>query len=299
MPIMLSQNYIYDVVFSLAGKHSSFSQKLKDYLEKKGVTCWIYFDNEAELVGKDQPAFFEELFIKKAKHCIILISDEYIGKEWTSLEKQYILSRSMRDPNYLIPVQMDNAKLPGLSDTIGYISLKNRPPEEIGEIILKRIKDKVAVSAQKQSIRLPKVKKDFDPLEIRNEWIFYTVESLIERSRSVEGMSVSHDEVGGSMHIRVRFSGHPLYSMNIYKKEHTDGDDGISFAVSEGDMRTFGGGVNAMGHFEWSKEKNDVVIELLDLSFLVYFSNDKNQYTKEEFVSALWNKICDILEKNY
>ena len=73
-------------------------------------------------------------------------------------------------------------------------------------------------------------------------------------------------------------------------------DDGISFSYAEG-RATFSSGFNASGNFKWDRQKEVVVLELLDMSLLSHVGGTK-EYIKEEFLHALWDKIRLAIERS-
>jgi hypothetical protein len=86
--------------------------------------------------------------------------------------------------------------------------------------------------------------------------------------------------------------------LNIKKGGFGNGDAGISFSYAIGRMIS-NSGINAWGHFKWNAVKELVVLELHDMSLLSSFiSGDAKEYTKEEFLEALWNKIRSIVENS-
>lgn len=297
---MSDQLFQYDVVFSLAGELQSYVEAVARLLTNKGIKVWFYKFKQVDLWGKNQVDAFSEIFTKSARYCVVFISKEYTQKVWPNLERQFIQSRWLKDPNYILPARFDDSLVIGIPDTIGYISLKNLTPEQFAQFILEKINNSVEQNTLKSpAFRTPRIKQDFDPLDVRNEWILYIIERLKERSQHTTGMSVNHDEIEGVMHIRIKFKNNVIYSLNIYKRAYFAGDNGISFYGVEGEMRSFGNATNASGSFIWSKIHNAVVIKLLDMSLLNILPNGEKLFTKEEFIDALWNKICDITERNF
>lgn len=289
----------YDVIFSLAGEQKNYVDKVSKYLTDNQIKVWFYGDREVELWGKNQIDAFSELFTKNARYCVIFISKEYTQKIWPNLERQFIQSRWLKDPEYLLPARFDDSLVIGIPDAIGYINISGLTPEEFGKLLVRKIKGAISQETSNlNTIRIPKVNHDFDPLEVRNEWIFSIIEDLKERCNQVSEASISHDEIEGVMHIRIRYKGNVIYSLNIYKKAYSVGDSGISFYGTSGEMDISGGATNAFGNFIWSKEKEEIILKLLDMSLIDMLSGEK-EYTKMEFIDALWNKICDIIENNY
>jgi len=62
-------------------------------------------------------------------------------------------------------------------------------------------------------------------------------------------------------------------------------------------MLSSSGSFNAWANIKWSQEKDDVVVIFNDISLLDSFDIGEKEYTKKEFLEALWNKICDVLEE--
>jgi hypothetical protein len=297
---MKNDAYQYDVIFSLAGEQADYVEKVAKCLTDEGVKVWFYKFNEVELWGENQIDAFSEIFTKSAKYCVLFISKEYTKKVWPNLERQFIQSRWLKDPKYLLPARFDDSLVIGIPDTIGYINLKNLSPEKFSKTIINKISGiQHNTPGQTSQIRLPKTKRDFDPLEVRNEWIFSIIENLEDRSQDLDTLSITHDEIEGIMHIRVSFKRRVIYSLNIYKKAYTPGDDGISFYGVEGEIRVSGNATNASGNFEWNKDKDSVVLNLLDMSLFGIIPGNTRKLTKEEFINELWNKICDIIERDY
>ncbi len=58
----------------------------------------------------------------------------------------------------------------------------------------------------------------------------------------------------------------------------------------------FSSGFHASGNFKWDRQKEVIVLELLDMSLLSHLGGTK-EYTKEEFLHALWDKIRAVIER--
>src|SRR3989344_4504388 len=133
------KKYDYDVVFSLAGEKQDYVSKVAKSLMVKGVKVWYYKSKEVDLWGRNQVDAFSEIFTKSAKHCVIFISKEYTQKVWPNLEKQFIQSQWLKDPEYLLPARFDDSLVIGIPDTIGYINLEKITPEDFAEVIVEKM----------------------------------------------------------------------------------------------------------------------------------------------------------------
>ena len=98
--------------------------------------------------------------------------------------------------------------------------------------------------------------------------------------------------------LRILSNGNTVYSLDIHKGylAGSGKDDGISFSYAEG-RATFTSGFHATGSFKWDRQREVVVLELLDFSLLRHAGGTK-EYTKEEFLQALWDKIRSVIERS-
>jgi len=72
----------------------------------------------------------------------------------------------------------------------------------------------------------------------------------------------------------------------------------VGFCGVEGEMlSSSSSSFNAWANIKWNQEKDDVVMIFNDISLLNSFDTGEKEYTKREFLEALWNKICDVLEE--
>jgi len=142
-------DFSYDVCLSFAGENRSYVQKVAEYLDRYGVRVFYDAFEEVDLWGKDLAVHLSEVYSKKAKYCVIFISEFYAKKIFSSHEFKNALSRAIQElDEYLLPARFDNTELPGLRGTISYIELSTKEPEEFADLIIKKVK------VQKRDIRL-------------------------------------------------------------------------------------------------------------------------------------------------
>lgn len=291
----------YDVVFSLAGEKKEYVEKVATYIKEKGLKVWFYKFEEVELWGKNQVDAFSEIFTKSAKYCVLFISQEYTIKVWPNLERQFIQSRWLKDPNYLLPARFDDSLVVGIPDTVGYISLKNLSPEQFGDLIVRKVKE-ISSSTQKDQpqYQVPKLKQSFNVYQEKDTWIQYIVDELRERTTHNEQMDYYSDIQSEKAKIRILLKGETVYSLNIYK-DSMGSERGLSFYGVTGEMSAgSSNSYNAWGEFLWSKEKEQVVLNFYNMSLLrSLFASKKKEYTKKEFVDALWDTVVDHLNESY
>ncbi len=300
----IKEGKTYDAIFSLAGEQKQLGQEIKNLLTKNELDCWIYTEHEHLFPGRDQTLVFERLFKEKSSFCIALVSKEYVEKRWTTLEGKYIKDRWMINEDYLIPVNIDGTRLPGLPELTGYISTKNKSTKDIAQTIMSTLKERmkmISVSKTKPvkpSYPLPRITKSFDHLQEKILWIDYFIMELKERVGNVEGMELFSESAMDTCRIRILLNKNIIYSLDIHKTSMI-GEKSISFFGTFGEISgTASNATNAWGNFLWSKEKESVVIELFNASMLPSIANQK-QYTKEELIDELWRYLVEHLDKNY
>lgn len=151
---------------------------------------------------------------------------------------------------------------------------------------------------QKLALSKPKVNKAFNPYEVRDEWIEYITSNLQGAIEGEDSLDFYAADAQGHRQIRILSNQKTIYSLDIHRGSMggSRSDDGISFSYAEG-RATFGGGFNASGNFKWDRQKEVAVLELLDMGMLSHVGGTK-EYTKEEFVGALWDKIQSAIERS-
>ena len=150
----------------------------------------------------------------------------------------------------------------------------------------------------KHTLPKHKINKAYNPYEVRDEWIEYVTSNLREAVEREASLNFYANDAQGHRQIRILSDQKTVYSLDIFKGSMggSRGDEGISFSYAEG-RTTFGNGFNASGNFKWDRNKEEVVLELLDLSLLSHLGGTK-EYTKEEFLHALWDKIRIAIERS-
>lgn len=172
----------YDVALSFAGEDRSIVDKFVQLLHAKNITVFYDNDNLADLWGKNLIDHLAEIYGKKARFCLMFISQHYPLKKWTNLERTHAQARAFRDPKeYILPIRLDDTDVPGIAETIGYIDLRKHSPESAVSILEQKIAkskgqpitpqaaDRITDIRTNQSpfgsIPMPKPKKAFTQLE--------------------------------------------------------------------------------------------------------------------------------------
>jgi hypothetical protein len=64
----------------------------------------------------------------------------YAQKRWTNFEREAAQARAFAESReYILPARFDDTELPGMLPATGYVSVRERAPEELVRLILKKL----------------------------------------------------------------------------------------------------------------------------------------------------------------
>jgi hypothetical protein len=136
--------YDYDVAISFSGSQRPLAERFAEIIRSAGFLP--FYDNfyPEQLWGKDLVVFFDDIYRKKSRFCVIFCSQEYIESMWTNHERQSAQSRALEEKGkeYILPIMVDKTELPGMPPTIGYVSLENYSIDQIAELLIRKLKVK-------------------------------------------------------------------------------------------------------------------------------------------------------------
>jgi len=132
-----SESYEYDVALSFAGTERELAQQLAQDIATRGYS--VFYDNfyPEHLWGKDLPVFFDDVYRKRSRFCVIFVSQEYASRMWTTHERQSAQARALEQigGEYILPIRVDDADLPGMPPTIGYLSMDEYSIDQIATML--------------------------------------------------------------------------------------------------------------------------------------------------------------------
>jgi hypothetical protein len=102
----------------------------------------VFYDKyeQANLVGKDLYAHLSEVYRKKGRFCVMIVSEHYARKLWTNHERKSAQARAFEEnQEYILPLRMDDAELPGLLPTVGFLDLRRMAMDEVYNILKKKL----------------------------------------------------------------------------------------------------------------------------------------------------------------
>jgi hypothetical protein len=130
----------FDIALSFAGEDRVYVEEVANLLTSQGVKVFYDKFEEASLLGKNLYDYLSEVYSDKALYTVMFISKHYKEKVWTNLERQAMQSKALREKGeYVLPVRFDDTEIPGLLPTVSYISLIEKSPNDLVEIICKKL----------------------------------------------------------------------------------------------------------------------------------------------------------------
>jgi hypothetical protein len=112
----------YDVAISFAGEQRAQAEAIADCLKNAGVKVFYDRYEQTNLWGKDLYEHLSDVYQKKARFCLMLVSATYAAKVWPTHERRNAQARVLSQKGeYILPVRFDETEIPGLPTTVGYL----------------------------------------------------------------------------------------------------------------------------------------------------------------------------------
>ncbi len=90
--------------------------------------------------GKNLYTYLSDIYQNKTHYCVMFISQHYAQKLWTNHERQAAQARAFEEnEEYILPIRLDDTKIPGIPSTIAYLSWPPETAETIADTIVKKL----------------------------------------------------------------------------------------------------------------------------------------------------------------
>lgn len=130
----------YDIAISFAGEDRSIALGIASILTSKGVSVFYDEFEKADLWGKDLYEHLISVYKDNSKYCLMLLSDSYSKKIWTSHERKAAQARAFKEnKEYILPLKMDDTEVPGILETTGYLDYRSETDMSVVNLILKKL----------------------------------------------------------------------------------------------------------------------------------------------------------------
>ena len=132
----------FATALSFPGERRRFVQQVAACLAMQLGQDRVLYDkyHEAEFARPDLDTHLQRLYHDESELVVVFLCADYQQKEWCGLEWRAIrdLMKGPRKSDIML-VRFDDTTIPGLFSIDGCLLIGNRPPEEIGDLILQRL----------------------------------------------------------------------------------------------------------------------------------------------------------------
>ena len=130
----------YDVALSFSGEDRGYVEQVAFRLRQSGVSVFYDRYEEATLWGKDLYEHLDDVYQNKAKYMLMFASEHYARKVWPTHERRSAQVRALREKEeYVLPARFDDTEIPGLRETIGYVDLRHKSPQELAALMCEKL----------------------------------------------------------------------------------------------------------------------------------------------------------------
>jgi hypothetical protein len=137
-----SKGFQYDIALSFAGEDRYYVDQVAELLRAAGVRVFYDRFEEANLWGKNLYDYLSDVYKNQARYTVMFISEHYAKKIWTSHERRSAQQRALAENvEYILPARFDDANVPGLPTTVGYLSLQGREPQNLVDLIVEKLRN--------------------------------------------------------------------------------------------------------------------------------------------------------------
>jgi hypothetical protein len=136
-----SGRYKYDVALSFAGEDREHAEALAGILRENRLRVFYDDYEQARLWGTNLYEELYNVYANDARYCVVFVSTPYLEKMWTIHERRSAQDRVLRERHgeYLLPVQVDDAKLTAMPGNIAYLDLRKLSVQRIAHLFMQKL----------------------------------------------------------------------------------------------------------------------------------------------------------------
>ena len=132
----------YDLALSYVKVDEAIAVELADLLIARKIKVFLDEYSTPGQWGKDLVDHLVNLFARKARYCVLLISRHYPLHSWTTEERNSARELALRDADeYILPIQLDDSDVPGIMEAKGYRDLRQGSLESIVDVLEQKLNE--------------------------------------------------------------------------------------------------------------------------------------------------------------
>ena len=130
----------YQVAISFAGEQRPYAEALARHLGRYGIAYFYDAENEAALWGRNLAEEFQQIYSEKSEYVVMLISEEYVRKQWCRHERRSAIAEALRrEREFVLPVRFDDAWPEGIPTDVHYVDSKRRSAAEVAAMMAEKL----------------------------------------------------------------------------------------------------------------------------------------------------------------
>jgi hypothetical protein len=297
-------NYKYEVSLSFTGEDRKFAEAVAKGLKENGIE--VFYDDfyAADLWGADLSLKLRDVYYAESRYCIMILSENYLEKMWASFERQQAIERLIQEKgnDYILPVRLDgfNKDVPGLSNIIGYLSVRSSAPDKVVNSFLKKmgkfpVAEKNISENKSKKHYIPKIKKTFSDKD-KNTFLKEAYEVII--SLIDQFAKETHEQ-----HPEFEHDFEKVTSRKAIYALYRDGKELIRFKIWLGgiisnDSINYSSGRNIDNDNSFNEAlslaEHESELKLKPLGMRIFSSEKKEYMSPQEAAEYLWEMACDM-----
>lgn len=148
----------FDVLLSFAGSERTYARAIHDIAVANGLKVFLDEEMQADIWGKNLVEYLHEAYSTRGRFVLALISRAYGDKAYTTVERRAALDRLItQDSEYLLPVLVEDAWIPGLPKSTAYVDLRRVGVLGLCELLVEKVTRTKSKLIVPDGVRIPRV----------------------------------------------------------------------------------------------------------------------------------------------
>lgn len=300
----------YDIAVSFAGEQRDYVVQFVEACKARDISVFYDRDLTNEWWGKSYIREQRKVYGKNTRYFVPFISTEYLAK---SIPQDEFSSAMMTAVNqgdgYVLPVLWGSVQVPSdlLHPHIHYLKADDYSPQQLADAVVQRIgvggrqpgRDVGEVVQEALKFRMPKVVPQsfstYRELDATYDYLADQLQAAVHQLESA-GFIGTIRRGESKLAVRIERHGQIVYALDI-EKGGPFGDDCLNFVTGRNHMGSSGNTSNGHATPFFDREAQVPKLKMMDFSVFSNTADSDRTYTKEEFFTALWDRIVEQLER--
>lgn len=148
----------FDVLLSFAGPERHYARAIYDICTANGLTVFLDEEYQHEIWGTNLVEYLTSTYSERGRYCVILVSAAYCDRGFTRVERRAAFDAMVEQASeYILPVRVDDSKLPGLPVTTAYLDLRTVGVLGICEMLRRKVTGSTEQLMVPEFVRVPRI----------------------------------------------------------------------------------------------------------------------------------------------